>query len=394
MNLSKPPFPLAARVRRVSPSATLALNQKAQQMRARGEDVVALTAGEPDAPTPAHVVEALARAARAGETRYTAVPGIPEVRDAVAERYREHGVHADRVILTAGGKQAIFNALLCLLEDGDQVLGFAPYWLSYRDMVALCGGEFVALPTDSNFLPQPEVLERAIGSQTRMVVLNSPSNPTGAVIPEGRMRALTEVLRRHSHVVLLFDEIYDRLVYPNARFVSPLEVAPDLLDRTILVNGGSKTYAMTGLRAGWAVAHPGLIESMSKVQGQSTSHCSAPVQRALQAALQGDQSFVQTMRTTLNRRRKALFEGLKHIPGVHCPEPLGAFYAFPSLGPKAVGESGQPDSAAVCQRLLDNQKLVVVPGEPFGAPGYVRLSFAVSDEVLAEALTRLKEGLA
>lgn len=386
--------PLSTRVRQIAPSATLALNQKARELKAEGKDVVSLTAGEPDAPCPSHVTEAVARAVRNGETRYTAVAGIPEVRDAVAERYRAWGVHADRVILTAGGKQALYNAFLCLLEDGDQVLGFSPYWLSYPDMVALCGGRWRALPTDSGFLPEAETLDAAIGPRTKAVVLNSPSNPTGAVIPEGRMRALTDVLRKHPHVTLIFDEIYDRLVYPNARFVSPLEVAPDLLNRTVLVNGGSKTYAMTGLRAGWAVAPPELVTAMSKVQGQTTSHASAPIQRGLQAALQGEQSFVTEMVSDLNRRRKALFEGLKHITGIHCPEPKGAFYAFVRLGPRGMDSDGNPDSRPVCESLLLHHNLVVVPGEPFGGPGHIRLSFAVSDATLAEALSRLQQGLA
>lgn len=387
------PIRLSDRIQRIAPSATLALNQQAQEMKARGEDVIALTAGEPNFAAPEHIVEALAKSARDGETRYTPVTGFPEVREAVAQRYHKYGAHADHVILTAGGKQAIFNAFMSLLNDGDQVLGFAPYWLSYKDMAAVCGAEFVALPGDKHLLPEPERLEAAITDRTRTVVVNSPCNPSGTVIPENLMKGLMEVIRNHPHVVVLSDEIYDRLVYHGSRFVSPLDVAPDLSDRTIIVNGGSKTYAITGLRAGWAVGPRPLIAAMSKLQGQSTSHCAAPVQRALQAALQGPQDFVTEMVDRLDRRRKGLVERLKHIPGVHCPEPKGAFYAFPSLGPLAKNERGEPDTARICEHLLTQQKLVVVPGEPFGAPGRIRLSFAVADDVLVEALDRLATGL-
>lgn len=393
---------LATRLDAIAPSATLALNARAQELRAEGKDVVSLTAGEPDFACPEHVVEALAKSAREGATRYTPVPGYPWARDAVAARYRAlgHTVRADHVILGTGGKQALYNALMSLLDPGDEVIVPAPHWLSYRDMVQLAEGRFVGVPTaeSDGFTLSAEALRGHLTARTRAVILNSPANPTGAAYDRRQMEALLEVLRPRPDVVLIFDEIYDRIVYPPHAFVSPLDIDPGFADRTVVVNGGSKTYAMTGLRIGWAVAPEPLIKAMSKLQGQSTSNASAPVQHALVAALQGDQRCVDHMREAFVRRRDRIVHRLRAIDGVTCFEPKGAFYVFPSVE-RFFGRrtpSGGPVRTAteLCEHLVGEQELVVVPGEPFGAPGNIRLSFATDLDTIERGLDRLEAGLA
>lgn len=392
---------LASRLDAVAPSATLALNARAQELRALGRDVVSLTAGEPDFPCPEHIVEALVKATRDGATRYTPVAGTPAVREAVAARYRArgHAVEAEQVVVTVGGKQALFNALLSLLDPGDEVIVPSPYWLSYRDMVQLAQGRFVGVPTveAEGFTMSADALREHLSAHTKAVILNAPANPTGAAYDREQLEALLEVLRPYPQVVLIFDEIYDRIVYPPHAFVSPVDVAPDFAERTVVVNGGSKAYAMTGLRIGWAVGPTPLIKAMAKLQGQSTSNASAPVQHALVAALEGDQSFVERMRDAFQERRDRTVTRLKAMSGVSCFEPKGAFYAFPDVS-SFLGRR-TPDGAAVesardlCEHLVAHQELVVVPGDPFGAPGNVRLSFAADLETIERGLDRLEAGL-
>lgn len=393
---------LATRLDAIAPSATLALNARAQELRAQGKDVVSLTAGEPDFPCPEHIVEALAKSARDGATRYTPVPGLPAARDAVAARYRALGraTRAEDVILTVGGKQALYNALMSLLDPDDEVIVPSPYWLSYRDMVQLAQGRFIGVPTAEadGFTMSADALRDHLTSKTRVVILNSPANPTGAAYDRAQMEALVDALRPHPNVVVIFDEIYDRIVYPPHAFVSPLDVAPDFSDRAVIVNGGSKTYAMTGLRIGWAVAPEPLVKAMSKLQGQSTSNASAPVQHALVAALEGDQSFVDRMRDAFGQRRDRIVSRLRAIDGVTCFEPKGAFYAFPNVeaffGRRAPDGSPIQTARELCEHLVANQELVVVPGEPFGAPGNIRLSFATDMDTIERGLDRLEAGLA
>ncbi|MEM9113811.1 MAG: pyridoxal phosphate-dependent aminotransferase [Myxococcota bacterium] len=391
---------LSQRVGRIAPSATLALNAQAKAMKAAGEDVVSLTAGEPDFDTPPHIVEAIREALARGETRYTAVPGVPELREAIARRYVDLGVdaRAEQTVVTTGGKQAIFNAMLCLLEPGDEVILTAPYWLSYADIVRFCGAEPVVLPTrdEDGFRLNPEQLEEALSERTRMLVLNSPSNPTGAVYEDTAMKALLAPLRGRPEVFLMFDEIYDRLVY-EARFASPLEVAPEFAERTVVVNGGSKAYAMTGIRIGWALGPEPLIKAMTKLQGQSTSNASAPSQYGLLAALTGDQAPVETMRLAFQTRRDAALTDIAGIEGLSCTRPEGAFYLFPRVSafigkktPEGRPIAGATDLAA---HLLATEKLVVVPGDPFGSDQHVRLSFAVAERSLKEGLNRLGRAL-
>lgn len=392
---------LAARLDAIAPSATLALNARARKMRAEGRDVLSLTAGEPDLPCPAHIVEALGRAAREGATRYTPVAGLPAAREAVTARYEAlgHAVRPEEVILTVGGKQALFNALMCLVNEGDEVLVPSPFWLSYRDMVRLAGGRFVEVPTskEGSFVPRAEDLAQRLTPRTRAVILNSPGNPTGATIDRTQMEAILEVLAPRDDIALIFDEIYDRIVYPPAEFVSPLDVDPGVRDRTVIVNGCSKTYAMTGLRIGWALAPEPLIRAMSKIQGQTTSNASAPVQHALIAALEGDQGGVETMRAAFEQRRAIATEAMTRIDGLGYFEPRGAFYAFPNVAAhfgKKTSEGQTIESATdLCEHLVAHHDLVIVPGEPFGAPDHVRLSFACDDETLRRGLHRLKKAL-
>lgn len=393
---------LATRLDAIAPSATLALNARAQELRARGHDVVSLTAGEPDFPCPPHIVEALARSARDGATRYTPVPGLPGAREAVAARYRAlgHAVDANQVILTVGGKQALFNALLALIDPDDEVIVPSPYWLSYRDMVQLAGGRFIDVPTSESdgFTMSADQLRAHLTSRTKAVILNSPSNPTGGAYDRAQLGALLEVLREAPDVVLFFDEIYDRIVYPPAEFCSPLDLDPDFAGRTIIVNGGSKTFAMTGLRIGWAVGPEPLVKAMSKLQGQSTSNASAPVQHAIVAALEGDQSFVDDMREAFRARRDFVVRELRGMESVTCFEPKGAFYAFPNVGAHfgRVAPDGSVIRSAsdLCEYLVASRELVIVPGEPFGAPEHVRLSFATDEKTLKRGLELLSAGLA
>lgn len=392
---------LSSRLAAIAPSATLALNARARELKDRGRDVVSLTAGEPDFACPEHIVEALGRSAREGATRYTPVAGLPGAREAVADRYRKlgHAARAENVILTVGGKQALFNALMCLLDPGDEVIVPSPHWLSYRDMVQLAGGRFVEVTTTETdgFTMTAEALERHLTPRTKALILNSPANPTGAVYDRSGLEALLGVISARDDVVLIFDEIYDRIVYPPAEFVSPLDVARDFMPRTIVVNGCSKTYAMTGLRAGWAFGPEALITAMSKIQGQTTSNTSAPVQHAMVAALEGDQSFVETMRTAFERRKRIALDALSRMEGVTCFEPRGAFYVFPDigalLGRRTPGGEVIESATQLCEYLVSSQELVIVPGEPFGSSRHVRLSFATDEATLSRGLERLGAGL-
>jgi len=303
-----------------------------------------------------------------------------------------------QTVVTTGGKQAIFNAMLCLLEPGDEVLLGAPYWLSYADIVRFCGAEPVVLPTrdEEGFRLRPEQVAEALTDKTRLLVLNSPSNPTGAVYEADALKALLAPLAGRPDLVLMFDEIYDRLTY-GADFASPLLVAPELADRTVVVNGGSKAYAMTGIRIGWALGPEPLIEAMTKLQGQSTSNASAPSQYGLLAALTGDQGPVETMRAAFERRRDQALDRLAAIEGLSCARPEGAFYLFPRIsafiGKKTPAGQTIRGAKNLSEHLLETEKLVAVPGEPFGSADHIRLSFAVADEVLQEGITRFHRAL-
>lgn len=394
---------LATRLSRVAPSVTLSLTQTAKELRAKGRDVVALTAGEPDFASPPGAIEALVKAAEGGHTRYTAVPGTIALREAVKARHgaEGHDYEIDEIIVSTGAKQCLFNAFLALLDEGDEVLIPAPFWVSYPDMTKIAGGTPKTLPTkeEDGFQLQPEVLEAAITEKSRVLVLNTPSNPSGGVYERATLEGLAEVLRKHPQVLVISDEIYDRIVYPGVEHVSILDAAPDLKERVLLINGISKAYSMTGIRIGWALGPKPLIKAMSKLQGQSTSNPNAPAQEAARAALEGDQGFITKMVEAFTARRKYVVDRLNAIPGVSCSEPKGAFYVLPNLAgiigkTMKSGDKIEGDTTAFCMDMVERHGLVTVPGAPFGAPTHIRLSFATDDATLKAGLDRLEAAIA
>jgi aspartate aminotransferase len=393
---------LASRMRDIAPPATLAQAEKAKELARAGVDVVSLTAGEPDFDAPPHVVEAMVEALRRGQTRYTAVAGIPELRGALAARYRARGLACDeaQVIVSTGAKQCIFGAVLSLCDPGDEVAMIAPYWLSYADIARLAGARPVVVETSAErgFVPRIEALEQALGPRTRVLILNSPSNPAGALLSREDLAAIAELVRSRPEVLVLADEIYERFVYGEARYTSFLEVAPDLADRTLVVSGCSKTYAMTGLRLGWALGPKPLIAAMTTLQGQSTSNANTATQWAALAAVTQDQSSVDRMVEAFDQRRRHVVDALRAIPGVTCFDPKGAFYVLPDVsaffGTRTPAGERIRDADDLTAHLLASKGLVVVPGGPFGAPRHIRLSFATDLGTLDRGLERLRAALA
>lgn len=390
---------LAKRLSKIAPSATLTLSQKAKEMRAQGLDVVALTAGEPDFPTAPHIIEAIKASLDRGDTRYVAVGGIVELRDEVAKQTSTDDVtyDASQVVISTGAKQSLFGALQCLIDPGDRGVVIAPYWLSYADMIRVAGGEVTVVDTEEidGFVVQPGKLDQALEG-ARVLILNSPSNPSGAVYSKDALERIAEVLRKHPDVTILADEIYHRFVYEGS-FVSLLDVAPDLAPRTLVVNGCSKTYAMTGLRIGWGVGPKPLVGAMTRLQGQSTSNASAPMQWGALAAITGDQTPVEEMVKAFDVRRRFVTGRLNAMPGVTCAQPAGAFYVLPSLSAyvgRSLPDGSEIDDAySITAHLLHDHQLVVVPGGPFGAKNNVRLSFAADMDTLTAGLDRLAKAL-
>jgi aspartate aminotransferase len=392
---------LTTRLAGIVPPATLTLAQKARDLEAQGRDVVNLTVGEPDFDTPPHVVEAIHRALQDGQTKYTAINGILSLREAIARRYLQEGVSYDpaEIIVATGAKQCVFNAVLCLIQEGDEAIVPTPAWLSYGDMVKFAGGSVVEVATteESAFLMSPEELERAITPRTRLLFLNSPANPTGALYDRKGWRALADVLARHPEITVIADEIYDCFVYGDRDYCSILKAAPDLEGRVLQVNGCSKRYAMTGLRLGWAAGPRALISAMGRIQGQSTSNACSAVQYGALAALEGDQSFVGEMSQAFDVRRRFVIGRLDGIPHLTCFDPRGAFYVLPNVS-RYVGRalpdgSTVGDGFSIAAHLLHEHALVVVPGGPFGAKNHIRLSFASDMDTLAKGLDRLRSAL-
>ncbi len=390
---------LARRLAEIQPSPTLALNARAKALAAAGKDVAGLSAGEPDFDTPEHIKEAAIQALREGFTKYTATTGIPELRAAIVRKLKEENqldFAADQVIVTNGGKQALYNCFQALVSDGDEVVMFAPYWVSYPEQVLLAGGRPVVVPTrvEDGFRPDPEALARAITPRTRAVIFNSPGNPTGAVLPKENLLELATVMAVHPDILVITDDIYERLLYTGQPFVNIANVAPALRTRTLVVNGMSKAYAMTGWRMGYAAGPKALITGMQLVQDQATSNVNSITQRAAVAALTGPQEPIQAMVREFHQRRDLLFAGLSQIPGVRCVKPEGAFYAFPDVS-AWVGKSwkGKTLGSAhdISERLLEDLLVAAVPGEPFGAPGHLRFSFAASRATLEKGLQRLRD---
>lgn len=389
---------LARRVTSIKPSPTLSISARAQELKRAGRKILSLSVGEPDFPTPDHVCQAAKKAIDEGFTRYTPVNGIPELREAIAEKFwKDHGLRYthEEILVSAGGKQAIFNLLLALIQPGDEVLIPSPYWVSYPDMVKLAEGIPVIVETheEEGFKLSPEALERSIGEKSKLLILNSPSNPTGMCYTKDELFALGEVIRRHPHVFVASDDIYEKIVFDGQPFATFAQVNPDLKERTITLNGVSKAYCMTGWRIGYCAGPKPLIQAMSKIQSQSTSNPCAISQKAALAALTGPQDDLKRMVDTYARRRRWLVERLRGMRGVSCILPDGAFYVFPSIqgwfGLRP--PSGDPikDDIAACSWLLNEADVALVPGSAFGCPGHVRISYAVSQEELEEAVNRI-----
>jgi len=388
---------ISQRVSAVSESATLAIDSKAKALKAAGEDVIGFGAGEPDFPTPAHIVEAAVAACRdPANHKYTPAAGLPELRQAVAAKTaRDSGfeVSAANVLITNGGKQAVEQAFATLVDPGDEVIVVAPYWTTYPEAIALAGGRMVVVETDwrSGFRASVDQLEAAWSPRTKVLLFVSPSNPTGSVYPPGQVAEIGRwALSRGIWVIT--DEIYEHLVYGQARFSSMPALVPELGERCVVVNGVAKTYAMTGWRVGWMVGPPDVIKAASNLQSHATSNVCNVAQRAALAAVSGGLEDVAAMRATYDRRRKTIVSMLNDIPGVVCPDPEGAFYAFPSveglLG-RPLGGRVAKSSLELAEVVLDEAKVAFVPGEAFGAPGYARFSYAMSDEAMVEGVTRL-----
>ena len=388
---------LSQRSAAVTESSTLAIDAKAKALKAAGENVIGFGAGEPDFPTPAHIVEAAAEAAHhTVYHRYTPAAGLPELRAAVATKTaRDSGyeVEASQVLISNGGKHALFNTFLTLIDPGDEVLVPAPYWVSYPEMIKLAGGTPVELPTteDTGFQVTIEQLDAAVTERTKMLLFVSPSNPTGAVYP----RHMVEAIGRWAHergLWVLTDEIYEHLTYGNASFTSMPVVVPEIADRCIVINGVAKTYAMTGWRVGWMIGPADIIKVASSLQSHATSNVSNVAQAAALAAVSGDLSAVAEMRAAFDRRRQTMHKLLNDIPGVSSYEPEGAFYCFPSFQ-QVIGKTvrGKTIESAhhLAEVVLEEVKVAFVPGEGFGAPGYARFSYALGDEDIAEGLTRI-----
>ncbi len=393
---------MSKRLGTLAPSATLAVDARAKALRAAGEDVVGFGAGEPDFPTPAHIVEAAVAACRdPANHRYTPAAGLPELRQAIASTTaRGSGVTVEpsQVLVTNGGKHAIYNAFAALLDPGDEVLVPAPYWTTYPESAALAGGVPVVVPTEASagFHVTVDALEAARTDATKMLVHVSPSNPTGAVLDEDETRAIGRWAAEHG-IWVLCDEIYEHLVYGEHRFSSLPGVTPELGDRWVIVNGVAKTYAMTGWRVGWMVGPADVVGAASNLQSQATSNVANVSQRAALAALQGDLSAAMAMREVFDRRRRTIHRMLNECPGVTCAEPEGAFYAFPSVAGvlgRTIGGQRIESSADLAEVAIDTAKVAVVPGEAFGAPGYLRLSYALGDDDLVEGVSRLQKLLA
>jgi len=391
---------LAQSLNRIQPSATIAVTDKARALKAAGRDVIGLGAGEPDFDTPDNIKKAAIRAIESGKAaKYTAVDGIPELKAAIARKFkRENGLDykPSQIIVGTGGKQVLYNAFVATLDPGDEVVIPAPYWVSYPDMVMLAGGEPVAVPTTlvSGFKMTPDALERAITPRTKWVLLNSPSNPTGAAYTRAELKKLTDILVRHPNVLVMTDDMYEHLVYDEFEFTTPAQIEPRLYDRTLTVNGVSKTYCMTGWRIGYAGGPEPLIKAMAMIQSQSTSNPTAVSQWAAVEALEGPQEFITTHNAIFKERRDLCVSMLNQARGIQCPKPDGAFYVYPScagtMGRIApTGRQLQNDEDFVSE-LLEAEGVAVVQGTPFGFGPAFRISYATKTEDVEEACRRIQ----
>ncbi|PRD45242.1 aspartate aminotransferase [Phyllobacterium phragmitis] len=390
---------LADALSRVKPSATIAVSQKARELKAKGKDVIGLGAGEPDFDTPDNIKKAAIAAIERGETKYTPVSGIPELRQAISAKFkRENGLDykPEQIIVGTGGKQILFNAFMATLNPGDEVIIPAPYWVSYPEMVAICGGTpvFVSTTIENDFKVTAKDLEAAITPKTKWLIFNSPSNPSGAAYTEAELKALTDVLVRHPHVWILTDDMYEHLVYGDFVFTTPAQVEPSLYERTLTMNGVSKAYAMTGWRIGYAGGPLQLIKAMDMIQGQQTSGACSIAQWAAVEALNGPQDFIPQNKKIFQGRRDLVVSMLNQAKGITCPTPEGAFYVYPScaglIGKTAPsGKIIETDEDFVTE-LLESEGVAVVQGSAFGLGPNFRISYATSEALLEEACSRIQ----
>ena len=393
---------LSAAINRIQPSPTIAVTNKAAQLKREGRDIIGLGAGEPDFDTPDFVKEAAIKAIRDGQTKYTQVDGTPELKAAVQAKFKrdnnlDYGI--DQITVNVGGKQTILNALMATLDVGDEVVIPAPYWVSYPDIVLLTGATPVIVPCgiDAGFKLSPAALDAAITPKTKWLILNSPSNPTGAAYSAAELKALADVLLRHPQVHILTDDMYEHIVYGDFKFATIASVEPALYDRTLTVNGASKAYAMTGWRIGFAGGPAPLIKAISKIQSQSTSNPCSIAQAAVVAALNGDQSFLAARNAAFEVRRDLVVAMLNQTPGLICPRPEGAFYVYPDcsglIGKTTPQGTVLKDDEAVAGYFLEAEGVAVVHGAAFGGSPAFRISYATADALLVEACTRIQRAV-
>ncbi len=394
---------LAKRLARIKPSPTIAVSTKAAELKAAGRDVIGLGAGEPDFDTPEHIKEAAAEAMRAGKTKYTAVAGTTELREAIAAKLKRDNdleYRIDQITVGCGGKQTIFNALMATLDPGDEVIIPAPYWVSYPDITLLAEGTpvIVEAGAEDGFKLQPDALEAAITERSKWLIMNSPSNPTGGAYTAAELKAIAGVLLRHPHVWVMTDDMYEFIVYDDFEFTTIAQVEPGLYDRTLTLNGVSKAYAMTGWRVGYAAGPLELIKAMNKIQSQSTTHTSSISQAAATAALNGPHDFIPKNNAVFKERRDLVVSMLNQADGLDCLTPEGAFYVYPSCA-GCLGKS-TPDGKKIetdedfVTYLLDSEGVAAVHGEAFGLSPYFRVSYATSTELLEEACRRIQRACA
>ena len=394
---------ISAALGRIQPSATMAMSGRVSELRAQGIDVIGLSAGEPDFDTPEFVKDAAIAAIRAGQNKYTVVDGTVELKQAIADKFKRDNdlIYAlNQITVNSGGKQTLFNALVATIDAGDEVLIPAPYWVSYPDIVNFAGGTSVALPAgaDQNYKISPDQLEAAITPKTKWLILNSPSNPTGAAYSGDELKALGEVLLRHDHVMVMTDDMYEHIWYADFEFTTIAQVCPGLYDRTLTVNGCSKAYSMTGWRIGYAGGPAWLIKAMAKLQSQSTSNPSSVSQAGALAALTGDQSFLKERNSAFKKRRDLVVSMLNDAPGLKCPTPEGAFYVYPDA--RGLMGKATPDGTVIetdeqlIAYFLDSAKVAAVHGAAFGLSPAFRISYATSQEILTEACTRIQKACA
>jgi len=400
-SLREPPsmsVKLSNRVQAVKPSPTLAITARAKELRDAGRDVIGLGAGEPDFDTPDHIKQAAIQAIHDGQTKYTAVDGTPTLKKAIIDKFqRENDLHyrMDQILVSCGGKQSFYNMAQAILDPGDEVVIPTPYWVSYPDMALLAGGVpvFIQAKAEQNFKIAPQQLAAAINEKTKLVVINSPSNPTGMAYSRDELAALGEVLREHPRVIIATDDMYEHIRWSDEPFVNIVNACPDLYDRSLVLNGVSKAYSMTGWRIGYAGGPAEIIKAMKKVQSQSTSNPTSISQAAALAALEGPQDCIKDMLVHFKQRHDYVVERLNAMPGVECLGTDGTFYCFPKVEQAIAGLDGVHNDLELSEFLIEKAEVALVPGSAFGLPGHIRISIATSMENLTQALDRLEKVL-